>query len=110
MPWYRTAAKKRPATALYETLVAEVASIAPPGSDNALNIQLSPVSSEVYSPRLVALVDAPSMIPSDVEVIAATTVFIFPAAVLKARRAPPSPANDRAPLFEVGITFHVLPA
>ncbi len=54
-------------------------------------------------------VSAPSTTPSELAAMAATTVFVCPAAVLKAMRVPPSPLKDNVPPFAVGINAHVLP-
>ena len=92
---------------MYATEVAEVASVAPAGSTSALYVQLCPALTDVYSPRFVFAVTAPSIKPSELAAIADTTTLVWP---LNAMRVPPKPLNESAPLLAVETRVQVLPA
>jgi hypothetical protein len=62
---------------------------------------------DVYKPRLVFAVTAPSISPSELVPIADTTTLVWP---LNAMRVPPKPLNESAPLLAVETRVQVLPA
>jgi hypothetical protein len=58
----------------------------------------------------VSAVTAPSTRPSELVAIAETTVLVWPLALPKTMRVPPSPLNESAPPFAVEVKLQLAPA